>query len=127
MSVSNKMMLKLGLPPQPKKPCTAYIKFSMQRRKELKDIDSTIPHKDVMKKIAEDWQKYEPEKKKELQIEYLTEMDSYMKHFKKYKESITPEQKLIIENAKIKENYLKKQSTLRKVNIITFIFFFLNS
>ncbi|XP_023245141.1 transcription factor A, mitochondrial isoform X2 [Copidosoma floridanum] len=115
--ISIKALEKLGIPKPPKRPMTPYIKFGQTIRSKIYSEEPGISANDTMKRIAEKWQTFDPERKKMLQKEYLTEMESYLIEREKYDQTITPEQKSLIEETKQKVKRSKQLSQLNKKKV----------
>ncbi|XP_001603051.1 transcription factor A, mitochondrial [Nasonia vitripennis] len=110
--ISGKTIKQLGIPTPPKRPCTPYIRFFQNIRPKIKENNPDLNPKELVKVVAQEWAKYDPEKKKLLQKEFLSELEVYLKNFEAYKQSITPEQQNLINSTKEKEKQAKEQARI---------------
>ena len=113
--ISNKQLQKLGVPLPPKRPLSPYIKFSQLLRPKIIQNQPDLKPKDVIKMIAYEWSHCDPEKKKSFQDEYNLSMEKYMVERENYEQSITSEQKDLIENVKLNQKLAKERAHIKEV------------
>lgn len=65
--------------------------------------------------VAQEWHKCDPEKKKLLQKDFLSDLEVYVKDLEAYKQSITPEQQNLINSTKQKVKQAKEHARIHEV------------
>lgn len=98
-----------------------YLRFLQNIRPKLITEHPNLTHHEVIKLIAKEWSICDFKEKKLLQQQYQQDMQVYSSLFKKYKQSITPEQLNLIQKAKEKQ---KRSKDLAKVNEVKFFVLF---
>lgn len=108
-------MKELGIPEPPKRPSNPYNKFFQNIRPKIKENNPDLKPHEIVKLIGQEWAKCDPEEKKLLQTEFLSELEVYLKDYGAYKQNITPEQQNLIKWTKEKKKQAKEQARIHEV------------
>lgn len=112
--ISTKALEKLGIPLPPKRPLTPYLRFAQVARPKIVQNQPDLQPRNVIRLIAQEWSKYDPEKKKLMQQEYESDRQRFSLEFEKYKQTITPEQQDLIQITKDKQVRAKELARLHE-------------
>ncbi|XP_069705381.1 transcription factor A, mitochondrial-like isoform X2 [Periplaneta americana] len=105
---------KLGLPPKPKKPLTPYFRFMAQIRPNLLHKNPHTKPTDIIKLVAQEWEKTDMTLRQKLEAEYKREMVDFVSANVKYEQSLTNEQREEIKKAKVVIAHSKEKRKLKK-------------
>ncbi|XP_058805307.1 transcription factor A, mitochondrial isoform X2 [Phymastichus coffea] len=113
--LKGKFLEKIGVPLPPKKPLNPYIKFVKELRPKVVQNQPDLKATDIVKVMAEEWRNCDPELKKSYQKKFLLEMQDYLAALEKYNNSISKEQRDLIDAAKVKQKkHLEQTKILAK-------------
>uniref|UniRef100_A0A1B6DBC7 HMG box domain-containing protein n=1 Tax=Clastoptera arizonana TaxID=38151 RepID=A0A1B6DBC7_9HEMI len=116
--IKHSIIDKLGLPPKPKKPPTAFLKFLKQIRPSIVQENPKLKAADVAKIGSKKWETIDPKLKTELEAEFKQQMKEFFSAMQKYETQLSPKQLNDIKEAKLHEAELK-QRKLHKQKIKT--------
>jgi len=105
---------EVSIPPKPKKPLTPYFRFIGQVRQQVKMENPDLKVTDLMKKVAEKWDKLDEENKNSYILAYKKEMAGFTPILEKYQLSLTPEQKEMQQQIKFEKQISKERREKRK-------------
>lgn len=120
--IKGKSLEKLGIPLPPKKPLSPYMRFIKELRPKVVQNRPDLNTKDIVRVMAEEWRNSDSEVKKSYQKKYLLETQDYLVSLEQYKNSITPEQRDLIETTKAKQKKAVEQARVSAVIKISYIF-----
>lgn len=100
------------------------MRFLQSIRPEIIQQQPHLKHHEIIKLIALKWSSYDIKKKEMLQEQYKQDMQAYSYCFKKYKQSISPEQLILIQKAKEKQKHSKD---LARINEVPYIYFVMHT
>ncbi|KAH0953773.1 hypothetical protein HN011_009212 [Eciton burchellii] len=104
------------LPPKPKKPLTSFLQYFMSIRSDLEKEYPNYAYQDIMKKASEQWAQVDPMTKQNMRKQFVEQHTIYKQKLMDYKNSITYDQKIIMETELIKkENALRKNQIKQKL------------
>ncbi|XP_068226890.1 transcription factor A, mitochondrial isoform X2 [Palaemon carinicauda] len=99
---------ELGLPPPPKRPSSAYLRWLSEFREKYQRMYPRLTFMELNKKLAEAWNEYTPQQKERWTNLYREEKEAFDQKYEMYMKNLTPEQ---IESI----NKLKKQRSVDKI------------
>lgn len=70
---------------------------------------------EIAKVISQEWEKANPNLKKDLEDQYRKEIDNYTVQKMKYESSLTPEQKADLKQIRIEKQEAKEKKKLKQV------------
>ncbi|KAL8451292.1 hypothetical protein Emag_002797 [Eimeria magna] len=80
-----------------KRPLSAYMRFSVERRKEIVEKDPEMKHprcfKEIAQKISQEWKVLNAKRKKELETEAAADLAKYKRKVAEWKEKHAPKRK----------------------------------
>ncbi|KAL8272265.1 hypothetical protein Esti_003821 [Eimeria stiedai] len=80
-----------------KRPLSAYMRFSVERRRQIVEKDPEMKHprcfKEIAQKIAQEWKVLNAKRKKELETEAATDLAKYKRRVAEWKEKHAPKRK----------------------------------
>lgn len=111
------------LPQKPKKPQNPYFLYLQSARNKLRkdNLDSNIKHTEFVKTVSQEWAKIDPTIKEELKKKYSDEYVIYKQKLDDYNNSITEEQKILMERELIKKKSTLEKKQLKQVYIYIYI------
>lgn len=83
---------------------------------KIKAENPQMTQRELFTVLGKEWEKYDPEKKEILQKKSADAFKEYKKLLAEYKDSLTPEQRIIIEKAEEKKKINKKLKIRRNVS-----------
>lgn len=108
------------LPPKPKKPLNAFIQYFLSIKEQLHKEYPNCTQKDILKKVAEQWTQVDPTIKQNFQKQYMEQQSVYKQKLMDYKNSITDDQQMLIQNQLIKKEHALERSQIKQVFISRF-------
>ncbi|XP_057340444.1 transcription factor A, mitochondrial-like isoform X2 [Microplitis mediator] len=108
-----KLEKKFEIPPRPKRPLNAFMRFSMLNREEIKTEFPGSSASAITKQLGAKWSLCDKSFKDKLQNEFKEEMDDYSRQMMVYEKSLTDEQKQMFKKITIKPSASKKKSEIR--------------
>ncbi|KAL6447875.1 hypothetical protein ACFW04_000155 [Cataglyphis niger] len=104
------------LPPKPKKPLNVFMQYFLSIKDQLHKEYPNYTQKDIVKKAAEQWTQVEPTIKQNFQKQYMEQQSVYKQKLMDYKNSITDDQRMLIQKQLIKkENALERSQIKQKL------------
>ncbi|KAJ8679432.1 hypothetical protein QAD02_015219 [Eretmocerus hayati] len=113
-TIKSKSLEKLGIPLPPKRPSPIFGKFMSMMIPTIKQQQPSLSCVDTTRAVVQEWQRYDPEKKRALREQYLAEMEDYLKKKAEYSASLTPEQRQLMQEFVEKEKSSKKEVEINK-------------
>ncbi|XP_064084412.1 transcription factor A, mitochondrial-like [Macrobrachium nipponense] len=83
---------ELGLPPPPKRPASAYLRWLSEFRDKYQVQYPKLTFMELNKKLAETWNEYTPQQKERWVSLYRHEKEGFDRKYEKYMNSLTPMQ-----------------------------------
>ena len=74
------------IPPKPKRPLNAYLKFIQEKRDTIKQQNPDKKITELTQILAEEFKKLSPEEKQKYEGDYHKQMDEWKKEMEKYNE-----------------------------------------
>ncbi|XP_070161922.1 transcription factor A, mitochondrial [Polyergus mexicanus] len=102
------------LPPKPKKPLNAFIQYFLSIKDQLHKEYPNRTQKDILKKVAEQWTQVDPTIKQNFQKQYMEQQSVYKQKLMDYKNSITDDQQMLIQNQLIKKEHALERSQIKQ-------------
>lgn len=102
------------LPPKPKKPLNAFIQYFLSIKEQLHKEYPNCTQKDILKKVAEQWTQVDPTIKQNFQKQYMEQQSVYKQKLMDYKNSITDDQQMLIQNQLIKKEHALERSQIKQ-------------
>ncbi|XP_071439446.1 high mobility group protein C-like isoform X2 [Hetaerina americana] len=103
-----------GLPEKPKKPLSPYFRFMAEMRPEYKKENPDCKVTDIVKLIADKWEKTSMESKQKYMEDYKKDLVAYSNARLRYEEQLTDEQKELMKKAKEETEIAKENRKLKK-------------
>lgn len=104
------------LPPKPKRPSSSYIRYLQSVKDKLQKEYPDLKQRDIIKKISEQWAQLEPAVKERLQKQYTEEFSVYKQKLSDYNNSITDDQKKLINKELMKKEDAWEKSQVKQVS-----------
>jgi len=108
------------LPPKPKKPLNAFMQYFLSVKDKLHIEYPNYTHKEILKKVAEQWSQVDSTVKQNLQKQYMEQSSVYKQKLTEYKNSITDDQQMLIKKELIKKEHALEKSQIKQVFISRF-------
>jgi len=107
---------KLKLPSPPKRPGTAYIQFVQDQLPAIQKSNASLKQSEKFKLIGEEWRKLSSETKQVYETKFKQALENYKREHNKWKESLTNNQLVEIEAAKVQDKQVrvKRKKRLEK-------------
>ncbi|XP_076627517.1 mitochondrial transcription factor A isoform X2 [Colletes latitarsis] len=93
---------------KPKKPESAFLLYIRSIKPNFMGKDHTMSYKEFLPVAAKEWANLNPNEKEDFRKQYKTNYEIYVQELKEYEDSLTPEQKQLLINQKMKQ---KEQKT----------------
>ncbi|KAG8239168.1 hypothetical protein J437_LFUL018573, partial [Ladona fulva] len=106
--------MKDELPPKPKKPLTPYFRFMAQVRPQLVKEYPNTRVTDIVKMVAERWEKTSPELRLNLAEEYKRDLLAYEAERLKYEQQLSSDQKELMKRIKQEAVISKEKRKLKR-------------
>jgi len=103
------------LPPKPKKPLTPFLQYLMSIRSKLEKEYPNYSYQDIIKKASEQWTRVDSMTKQNMQKQFADQHSIYKQKLIDYKNSITNDQKMLIETELIKKEHAWKKNQIKQV------------
>ncbi|KAK4874073.1 hypothetical protein RN001_013433 [Aquatica leii] len=114
-SKAHDKLKELKVPEEPKKPLTSYFKFLTEHRPLIKKQHPDWSLVNITKQCAQDWNTMDPDHRHKYEEAYHKELEEYHEKHKKFMQSLDPDQKKAISNAKRETEQNKNHKILKKL------------
>lgn len=114
-----KYLHESAFPPKPKKPQTAFLLYLNHVRSKFIQENPSIRAPEIVKKASEKWAELDPMEKEDFRKQYNQNYEVYVQELKAYNDSLTDEQKQLIQKNKEKS----KETIDKQVNMLIYLCF----
>lgn len=103
------------LPPKPKKPLNPFIQYCLSIKNTLQKEYPDYTYVDILKKASKQWSQVEPKVKESLRKQYMEQQSIYKQKLKDYENSITSDQKVLIQKELMKKEHAWEKNQVKQV------------
>lgn len=108
------------LPPKPKKPLNTFMLYFLSVKDKFHKEYPNYTHKEILKKVAEQWSQVDSTVKQNLQKQYMEQSSVYKQKLLEYKNSITDDQQILVQKELIKKEHALQKSQIKEVFVLRF-------